>query len=836
MKFSPLQDDFSGGEFSPLLAGRVTTDRYRTAMATCVNYIPTIQGALVRRPGTKFVSEVKTSASATRLMPFEFSTTQAYMLEFGDQYIRFYKDNGLITLTAQNITGITKANPAVVTYSGSDTYANGDRVIISSVVGMAEVNNREFTVVNVNTGANTFELSGVDSSAYTTYVSGGTVAEVYEIASPYVAADLFQIQYTQSADILYLVHPDYAPRKLSRTGHTSWTLTTIDFLDGPYLANGYIPYTAWTSTNGTYVYYMQATGTTGSISLNSNSTWAVSAVADNGSGVIRITVGSADTFTDGDWVAIRDTSASANGSWVVSKISSTQYDLVGSTYVNNTCGPSASARPGLFKSTDVGRHVRLYYGSSWGWAQITAYTDAGTVTATVKSTLGGTGDTTAFRYGLWSDTSGYPSTVTFHEDRLWFGASTEAPQRIDGSSSSDYYTFSPTGTDGVVIASNAVSLTLNSSDVNVIRWAASNEKGLLVGTVASEWNITPSSQNEAISPTNAAAKKATSYGSSNIQPVQAGKSTLFVQRSGKKIREMNYFYDVDGFDAIDLTELSEHITGTGVTQIAVQREPQQIIWAVREDGTLLGMTYSRSIERLKAGWHRHELGGTVIGTNGVESVAVIPSADGTRDELWLVVKRTINGSTKRYVEYLSPLFDDLMDQEEAFYVDSGLTYDGASTTSITGLWHLNAASVQALGDGAVMPNETVSNGAITLDTSAEMAHIGFGYNSDGKLLRIEGGSADGTSLGKIRRINEVSYLLHRSLGMKHGTDFDDLDTIVFRTTTDELDSAPELYTGIVTETIECDYGTEGQICFRQSQPLPSTILAIMPQVSVQEKG
>ena len=119
---SPLQNSFSSGEFSPLASARVDSQRYAAGLATCINYIPTIQGGLVRRSGTKFVSEVKTSSLATRIINFEFSTTQAYILEFGNLYVRFYKDNGSITLTTQAITGITQANPAVVTYTGADTW------------------------------------------------------------------------------------------------------------------------------------------------------------------------------------------------------------------------------------------------------------------------------------------------------------------------------------------------------------------------------------------------------------------------------------------------------------------------------------------------------------------------------------------------------------------------------------------------------------------------------------------------------------------------------------------------------------------------------------------
>jgi len=194
-KVAPLQSNFSGGEFSPHLVGRVDSDRYKTSLRTCLNYIPTVQGDLLRRSGTSFIFPTKDNGEA-RLVSFEFSTTQAYMLEFGNLYFRFFKDYGIITNTAQNISNVTQANPAVVTYVGADTYANGDRITINGVVGMTQLNNREFIVANVNTGANTFELSGINSTGFDAYVSGGTVAEIYEIVSPYATADLFKVKHT----------------------------------------------------------------------------------------------------------------------------------------------------------------------------------------------------------------------------------------------------------------------------------------------------------------------------------------------------------------------------------------------------------------------------------------------------------------------------------------------------------------------------------------------------------------------------------------------------------------------------------------------------------------
>lgn len=828
-KVSPLQDSFTSGEFSPLLKGRVSADRYKDALETCLNYLPLIQGPITRRTGTYYVAKTKDSSKKSRLQAFEFSTTQAYILEFGDEYVRFYKDNGIITLSPQAISGVTQANPAVVTYVGSDTYANGDRIIIDGVVGMTQLNNVEFTVANVNAGANTFELSGIDSTSYGAYSSGGTVSEIYEVAMPYQDTEVFDLKFTQSADILYITHPTYAPRKLTRTGHTSWTLTTIDFLDGPYL-----------STNTT--------------------TTTLSPSAASGTGV---------TLT-----------ASAI------------------TGINNDTG---------FQTTDVGRLIRIKEGSVWGYVKITGWTSTTVVTVDVINTLTNTTAKATWRLGVWSGTTGYPAAVTFHEDRLFFLGPSSYPQRLDGSRASDYENFAPTDTDGTVTSSHAVGFSLNANDVNVGKWLISDEKGLLVGTVGGEWVVRASSQNEALSPTNITAKRATSYGSNNVQPVAVGKSALFIQRSGRKLREMTYFFDVDGFRAADLTQLSEHVTRSGITQIAYQKEPQSIVWCVRTDGVLAAMTYERDLDALRAGWSRVIIGGTsdAGGSDAiVESVAVIPNPEGTRQDIWIIVKRYINGGTKRYVEYLGKMFEDDDEQKDAYFLDSGITYDAPLTitgatqanpvvitsashglsngdevriydvmgmeelngnvytlanvaantfelsgingtafgayisggvarklvSSLSGLNHLEGETIQVLADGAVLPDVEVTAGSVTISNPSAVIHFGYNKSADLKMLRIEAGAADGTALGKTRRIHRVGLQMHRSLGLKIGFDFDALDTITFRNSSVPLNQPPELFTGILSQNVAANYDFDNQICIRQDQPLPSTILSIMPQM------
>lgn len=764
-KASPLKSTFTGGEFSPIVQGRVDSDRYLTGANKVVNYVPLIQGPVTRRSGTRYVAEVKDSTKATRLIEFEFSVTQAYVIEVGHHYFRFCKNNAQIL----------------------------------------------------------------------------SVGVPYEISSTYDESDLFQLKFTQSADIIYITHPDYQSRKLSRTGDTAWTLTLLDLLDGPYLN---------TNTTSTTLTPSAATGT--------GVTLTASAV----------------------------------------------------TGINGGAG---------FASTDVGRLIRIKEGSTWGYVKITAFTSTTVVTVTVVNTLTNTSAKAAWRLGVYSATTGYPATSTFHEDRLGFAGSPGSPQRIDLSNSGDYENFAPTANDGTIADTNAIGFTLNSSDVNVIRWIESDEKGLLAGTVSSEWAIRPSSQGEALTPTNVNAKQSTNIGSADIQPAKLSKGILFIQRFGRYAREMNYFYDVDGFRASDLTTLAPHIAGNSFVEISYQKSPYSILWAVREDGVLAGMSYERDLDALRVGWHRHIIGGfsDAEGTAAkVESVAVIPSPDASREEVWMIVQRYIDGQSVRYIEYMNKFFEDLDEQRDAYFVDCGLSYDQPKTitaitvgpdgmitvtsathgfsngneilidgvfgttelntntytvadvatntftlkdengvyingidfdayisggearkyiTTISGLDHLEGETVSVCGDGAAQPDKVVASGAITLTTKSTTVHVGYGFQSDVQLLRLEAGAADGTALGKTRRTHRAAFYFYRSLGLKVGMDFDSLSPMIFSSISDILERATPLFSGIKSVEIEADYDTENQLCFRQDQPLPSTILAIMPQMHTEDR-
>lgn len=733
-RVSPLQNSFNAGELSALIyQGRSDLAKYRNGLVKCLNYLPVIQGPLTRRPGSYYVAATKNSgAKKSRLVSFEFSTTQAYIIEFGDLYVRFFTLDGQL-------------------------------------------------------------------------ISGGSP---YEVATPYAEADLPLLRFTQSADTLYITHPNYPPRKLQRFAATNWQLNPISFIDGPYLP------TNVTSTTIT------PSATVNSITLTASA--AIFVASDVGR-CVRL------GYFPPDWKAS-----------TVFAAGQTCKNDSGKIYVATVGGTSAaSGGPTGYGTAIVDGGITWRYTTDvserWGWVTITGYTDSTHVTAQVQTVLHNTIATADWRMGVWGTANGYPAVSTFYEDRLVFSGCPQYPQRVDFSMVGSYEKFAPTNDVGITTAAEAFSITLNSKDVQVVRWLVGDEKGLLAGTTSGEWVIRPSSNSEALSALNVSAKQPTSYGSANVAPVKAGRAALFVQRASRKLREMAFVIDVDGYKSPDMTALAEHISRGGITEMAYQRELQSVIWAVRGDGVLLAFTYDRDQDVVA--WSQHALGGAFAsGAAAVESVACIPKADGTRDEVWLQVKRTVNGQTVRYVEYLTKTWETGDAAADAIYVDCSSTYSGAPTTTLSGLNYLEGQTVQILADGAVHPPKVVTSGAISLQIAASKVQVGLGFNSDAQTCRFDGGAADGTAQGKTRRINHLTMRMIDTLGMKVGRDFSHLSPVIFRDVLSNMGQAVPLFTGDQQIDWDGDYDFDGTLCWRQDQPTPGTIVAVMPQQNTYDRG
>ena len=468
-----------------------------------------------------------------------------------------------------------------------------------------------------------------------------------------------------------------------------------------------------------------------------------------------------------------------------------------------------------FVAGDVGRLVQLLISKITGYAIIVEFISTSEVKIDFRKDTGAARATDAWRLGLWSDALGWPAAwPVFNEERLMFGGATQNPSRIDGSKTASFETFTPGANDD-----DPVAYTIASNSVSAVKWLASTEK-LHVGTLTMEGVVKADTLDNALTPSNIEVRKQSKAGSSGLRPIEAGAAILFVQRHGKKLREITFSIEQDKFIATDRTLRADHITIGGIVDIAYQQEPWSIVWAVRADGVLLGFTYLE--EEQVFAWHRHPIGGTDA---FVEAVSVIPGAN--EDEVWITVKRTINGATKRYIEYLEeaiPISGALV--EDAFYVDCGLTYSGASATVISGLGHLEGETAQILSEGAVVASKVVTGGSITLDSATTKAQIGLPIACRLKTVPLEGGSREGLSQGKLRQFDRVTVRLLNSLGCKIGQPGGSMEEVTSRRGTDLMDAAVPLVTGDELASFTGDYDTNGQILVTQDLPLPCTVVSM----------
>ena len=1039
-----IQTNFTSGEVSPLMLGRVDTTRYANGLQSTVNYLIKPQGPLWRRSGFRWIHEAKFSAKKTILQSFEFSDTQAYVLEFGEYYMRVFKNGQivfqtaftnavtataassgriLVTVTpiapgiagtANNGSGLIRvttntahflntgnkvliagaaegaANAAwTITYVSSTTFdlqgsasggtfgaggtasSNGlnvgDLVTVSGIVGTTEANGT-WRIKSVP-AYNTFVLA--NSLFANAWVSGGTMLRTpVEVTTPYAEADLESLHFAQSADVLYIAHPNYAPRKILRTADDAWQIQTVVFSDGPYLPrNSWAPnVNAVTPANGTLLpdTYLEVSAYTHVATAKAASNFAAG-VGDEGDYIEfregdqwrLATVTSHDAAGPNAVIAILDnilqyldetskitskgynagsavaspgvtgikgtnrnqkldpnnttllTNAGAGGSIITSSFAGTfgQPDIgkwlrfhhtpggveyaatvpeytwgLINTVPNAKAGAEASvinrinvtagfafasnsatgnyivvdevrsctitarrnnADANIFNSNDVGRLIRLGFSGRWTWGKITVVTDAAHVTVTLyediprdphKATqIANKGRTYDWRLGAWAARGaggvygpGFPGVVCFHEQRLCFARTDAEPQSVWMSVSGDFENFQPTEIDSTVLDDNAVTYGIASGRVNAIKWMISG-RVLLIGTIGGEWAArAATSVQEPITPSNLSVTPESDYGSlATVRPVRVGTSVLYVNRAGRKVREIEFNSQLESFASQDATIISEHIlrNATSAYRAVYQQEPNSLYWVVMTDGTLACLTHQKDQEVYA--WGRHTLGDSGV----AESAAVVPTTTGLEDALYLVVKRTVNGSTKRYIERMDPDFYPATDTDfdSMFFLDASSRFTATVRSELDGLDYLEGKTVVVMKDGVLSAGPfTVSGGSITIGTSGNNLTIGMSYTSTMQILPPEGGSPFGTSQGKTKRIHEFDVRVHQTRTLYYGLVGGALDAR-------QCDpSASEFYTGDVRISLGQSYDAQNPFVIAQSAAEPSVIVAIMPHVHTHE--
>ena len=814
-----FQRSFGGGEVTPEFFGRIDDVKYQTGVAKMRNMIALPHGPVANRAGFGFVREVKNSAAATRVIPFTFSTAQTFTIELGAGYFRFH------TVGATLLAGTPAA------YSGATAYVIGD---------LAESAGADYYCIAPTTG---------NAPPNATYWYPLPANGVYEIPNPYAAADLFDIHYVQSADVLTLVHPNYAPRELRRLGATNWQLRTISFAPSIQAPTGL----SVTPSTGYQVNVDAITqADPGVLSTKSNHGLVEGDsvyVADVG-GMVELTDGfylvntaptpdsiTLKTINGGEPVDTTAFAAYTSGGYVqfavntVEVTNSYKVTAVGENGLDQSLASSdASAVNNLFVS---GAYNTITWSPVAGAVRYNVYKQASGLYGYIGQTEGTsfTDDNITADIGIsppnvetvFNTTNRYPGAVSYYEQRRAFAGTIEDPQKMwmtRSGTESDMSFSLPVKDD------DRISFRVAAREANTIRHIAPLTNLILL-TSSAEWRVT-SINTDALTPTSINVKPQSYIGANNVQPVIVNTNLIYAANRGGHVRELGYSDQQAGYITGDLSLRAPHLfDNLNITDMAYAKAPQPICWFVSSNGKLLGLTYVP--EQAVGAWHQHDTDGLF------ESICCV--AEGNEDVLYAIVQRTVDGNTVRYVERLaSRQFDD---QTDAFFVDSGLTYSGPAVATISGLEHLEGKTVNILINGAVHPQRVVTGGEIALDIPLVddqgdpyniTAHVGLPIEADLQTLPLAM-NIDGFGQGRFKNVNKAWLRVYRSSGIFIGPSENQL-TEAKQRTNEPYGSPPRLKSEEIEVMLTPTWADAGQIYLRQSDPLPLTVVSLTLEVAV----
>lgn len=785
---SQLISSFNAGEFSPYLEARTNLEKYRNSCKKLENFIITPYGPANRRAGTEYLGAAKLSNTRCRLIGLDISDTNHIVMELGVGYIRFWKNGALITSIGTPVEAVQ------VDY-------------LNNTTGLTPVH-------------------------------------------PYEEKDLRVVQVCQINNLVYLSHPSYPPQRLRRISDTSWQIGEVPFGDAS-IKNNWAPMldqnTSTTTitpsaTSGTSITLTASSGIfqaghvgayfelahpnpTTFISQNIDATNATS-------GTITI-LGKWSLQTFGTWTAQVDLQASTDSgtTWKTVRTYRSNGDYNATSSGEESVETLFRLKVSGFSTTTSSTTPRVMLSpldpTLRGLVRITGFTSATSVTARVLKSLGGTGATSQWREGAFSAVQGYPAAVALHDSRVIYAGTASNPSSLWGSYSNDFQNFKQGAYDA-----DSWFFTLASTTGGQIQWLVS-KSALLIGTTLDEWSMAASDQTRPITPTNVNVRQQSHYGSSSLGAQIINDTILYIQRMNRKIRELVYTWSSESWVSNDVTALAEHTTRTGIVENAYQRVPDAILWFVRGDGQLVSMTYER--EQQVVGFARHL-------TDGVfESVATINGTN-AEDEVYVLVRRTINGATARYVERFKLGMREALDTADKanwWYVDAGVlkTY-GSPTTTITGLSHLEGKAVSVWADNSVgslaVSQPTVVSGQITLQIPASRVLVGLPFTSTLVPQRVDTNLQDGTSQGRRMRIPKINLKVYQSTGGEISTDGTNWNPLVSRTLTDVMDSSPPVLNGYERAYASSNWADGVDLYVRQTQPVPLTVAALVVNFEVSE--
>lgn len=814
-----VEPSFALGELSDALSGRIDMEWYGKGLAKAVNFYILPSGGATLRPGTEFCGAVPTQNQKARLVPFTFNAQDAYCLLFSGGRVYPMQDGGFV---------VKDGSP----YS--------------------------------------FEFAASES-------------------------ELPSLDFAQSGDVLWVTHPNYAPRKIMRYGHTDWRVVTPTFAPKIATPTGLQASTTAPDNNGKsveYSYCVTAYTKDGEESAKSESVTISSKDLGLDNTTITLTwkaVGGADEYkiykdvggtfglvgyaTKDDITNISSTAQkllvndiefvrdTVTLSWKTEQenygqdepsihwhhIRSGEYTSWYSKALNQRFVFNGNAWR-LFHTTETeGKFGDDTSVMSWQWGQNADYPQGAAEGITVVPVMSESGtrvywkdknfepdlSTTPLEFeNPFQGAGNYPAAVGFIQQRLVFAGSLNNPQKVWMSRSGDFENFgrsNPTQDD------DAIYISLYSRQVSWIRSVVSL-RNLLVFTGGTEYTLGGQSTDGVLTPSTVRSVQQSAYGCGELSPALVGNSIIMLQRGGHVVRDLTYDYSVDGYQGSDLTIRSQHLLhGHTVKAWAYQTTPDGVLWAVRDDGLLLTLTYNK--EHQVYAWTRHQTDGIV------EDVACVPGE--ARDEVYLTVRRKVNGSWKRYVERLAEPFRDLAAETaaKAWYVDCGLRYEGSPVTELSGLSHLEGKAVSVLADGGPLNNMVVQGGRIILPRAYSTVLVGLPYEGLLKSLRVNAGDQFGPSQGRRQKIGRIALRFDRSIGgdlgwERYGVDGEVMEErwapIKYRTV-QQGSFASKPFSGDRAQLAPSGWDTRGQFMLRQRDPLPMTLLCAVLDVHLGDR-